>query len=98
MMVLAVNIVGDCAANRHKLRAWRDRQEPTVWNDNFQQIAECYAGFNTNSSAFPVKIEDAIYGKTIQQFAAVIQARVTVAPPKSIRQQRTGLSVAQELW
>lgn len=98
MMVLAVNIVGDGAANRHKFRAWRDWQEPTAWDDNFQQIAQCDAGFNPNSSAFPVKIEDAIYGKTIQQFATVIQARVAIAAAKSIGQQRTGLSVAQKLW
>ena len=69
-----------------------------MWNDNFQQIAESDAGFNPNSSAFPVKIENAIYGETIQQFAAVIQARIAIAAAKSIRQQRTGLSVIQELW
>ena len=86
MMVLAVNIVCDGTADGHKLRAWRDRQEPTAWDDNFRQIAECDAGFNPNSSAFPVKIEDAIYGETIQQFATVIQARIAIAPAKSIRQ------------
>ena len=40
MMILAMNVVGDAAADRHELRARRDWNEPSVPDDEPKNLVE----------------------------------------------------------
>ena len=70
MMIFSVHIVGDRAANGHKSRTRRDRQEPAARNSDLKNIREADPGFTVDEAPVCVKIKDSVKAGTLDQIAS----------------------------
>jgi hypothetical protein len=81
VMVLAVNIGGDHAAQGHVLGAGRDRREEAARQEQPVQLAEQYAGFDVQQAGRVVEGQDAIgQRRTHHRAATHRQRRIAVRP------------------
>jgi hypothetical protein len=78
LVVLAMHIVGDRAAERDELRAGQDRREPAGRHRDAQQPLQRQAGLGAENSALAVEQDDAIELVGDQQPPVLVQADVAI--------------------
>jgi hypothetical protein len=79
MMILAVHVVGDRAADRDVLRARADREEPAARHREREDVGEQHAGLAVQDAGTWIERDEAVEAARVQQRAAVVQAHVAVA-------------------
>ncbi len=90
MMVLAVNIVGDHAAERDEACAGRNWQEESVRNDTPHDFAQGNACFGCQRSGFKVKRDEAIEAGHGYQPPRAIQRAIAIRSLQADRQNVAG--------
>ncbi len=78
MMVFAMHVRGDTAAQRHKLGTGRDRQEPALFDDHRQNIGQGHAGFGAQDALFHIQFQHAVYTFGEDYTAIFIQRGVAI--------------------
>ena len=89
VVVLAVDVVGDGAAERHELGARRHRHEPAAGHADGQERADRQSRLGPNHAGRPVGRHDAVEPAGAQQVAAVVEAHVAVGAPHAVGQRGT---------
>ncbi len=90
VMVLTVDVVGDCAANGDEACAGRDRKEPSFREKYVDDVGEADAAFAAKHASRFVESEDAVKAPAVDQFSAGVETRVAIAASKAIGEQRSG--------
>ena len=67
MMILAMHIIADRAAHGDVTRAWGNRQEPALWQNERDDLAQGDASFAMQPSAGRVKGDEAVQTATVEQ-------------------------------
>ena len=88
VVVLAVHVIGDGAAERHVLRAGGDRQEPSLRHDESEDLGQAHARLAAHDPEVAIECQEAVEPPCDEQRAAVVQARVAVAPSEPVRKRR----------
>src|ERR1700723_3639345 len=95
VMILPMNIIGDCAAHSNVFRSRSDGQEKTSGHGKVEDLSQrnpCLAAENARSR---IEVEQAIHAARVQQRAVFEQADVAVAAARSHRKLARGWSLAQ---
>ncbi len=79
VVVLAVDVVGDCSAERDVLCAGRDRKEEAARNGEVEDLRERDAGFGGEEAGLGVEAEQAVHAGGDEELAVLEQADVAVA-------------------
>ncbi len=77
-MVLAVNVVGDRAAQRHEARARRRRQEASGGNQHGEALGKRDAGLGADDACFAVEGDQPVDAGHVDQPAAGIEVAVAI--------------------
>ena len=91
LMVLAVHVVRDRAAERDELRARHDRREPAVRHGHAQQPVERQPGLGAQHAALAVERQDAVEQVGDDQPPALVQADIAVGAAHPETQERPAL-------
>ena len=83
MMILAVDIVGDCPAKRDKFRAGGDRQEIAGRDDEMKNFRQADTGLGNKNAGCSIKTDKVVETGHIDDRAVVVDAAVSVRPPQS---------------
>jgi hypothetical protein len=87
VVILAVHVVGDGAAERDVFGAWRDRHEPAARNRHVEDVFEADASLGDEHPGLPVDAHEAIEWLQMHHVIARGQAAVAVAAPIAERQR-----------
>ncbi len=79
VVVLAVDVVGDGAAERDVLGARRDRKEEAAWHGEVEDLRQRNAGLRREQASDRVEVQQAIHGRGLEKRAVLEQADVAVA-------------------
>src|SRR5215470_15203542 len=79
MVILAVHIIGDGAADSDELSARHHRQKPAVRHYQTQDLGEQYARFARNPARLAVEANDSIERAREDEPAPDIEAAIAVA-------------------
>jgi hypothetical protein len=60
MVVFAVYVIGDGAANGYEFGAWCDRQKPAAWYEDVEDFGQGYACFAAQKACFLVEGDEAV--------------------------------------
>src|SRR5512140_1069578 len=88
MVVLAMDVVGDGAAEGHVFRARRDGQEEAARQGEIDDLGEQHARLAAQDSARRVERDEVVEVARTQERPAVVEARVAIAAALAVRQQR----------
>jgi hypothetical protein len=81
MMILAVHVVGDGAAERDEARSGRHRQKPAARNRQGQDLVEQDAGFAAQQPRLLIEGDEAIERTRIDQPTAGVQTDIAITAP-----------------
>ena len=94
VMILAVDVAGDCAADGDEARAGGDRHEEAAGHEHAQQIVDAHAGANGDlSTRFVEHRVGRIAGEAKHDATAVLRG-IAVRPPEATRKRSTVRRVA----
>jgi hypothetical protein len=79
VVVFAMNIVGDGAANGDEFSAWCDGQEPAARYEEVEDFGQGDACFAAQDACLPVEGDEALQVCEVERYAVLIEATVTVA-------------------
>ena len=79
VMVLAVNVVGDRAAQRHPLRARKHRRQEPVRGGMGDDVGQKHAGFGLQNARLGIEFQNARGRAHVDQPAGTVEAGVAVA-------------------
>src|SRR6185369_14286900 len=88
VVILAMDVVGDGASERHELRSGRDRQEEAAREREFDDLRKQHAGFAGEHAAFRVERDEAVEVARAYQRVAVVQAAIAVAASRAVGEDR----------
>ena len=91
LVVLAVHVVGDRAAERDELGPRHDRREPAVRHGHAQQPVERQPGLGAQHAALAVEGHDAVEPVGDDQPPALVQAHIAVGAAHPEAQARPAL-------
>ena len=91
LVVLAVHVVRDRAAEGHELRSRHDRREPAVRHGHAQQPVERQPGLGAQHAALAVEGHDAVEPVGDDQPPALVQAHIAVGAAHPEAQARPAL-------
>src|SRR6185369_12954164 len=91
MVVLAVDVVGDGAADRHEPRARRDRKEEAARQREGRDFREQHARLAAQRRGGRIERDEAIEVARAQDGAAVVEARIAIAAARAVRQDRAAI-------
>jgi hypothetical protein len=87
VMVLAMHVVGDSSANRHKTSAGSHWKEPSLGKKNVDDSGEADPAFAANHSTGFVKTENPVETPAVDKPAPSVETRIPIAATESIRKQ-----------
>src|SRR5260221_3482035 len=93
VVVLAVHVIGDCAADGDVARARRDRQKPAAWYGEVKNLGKQNTGFTAQYTGCRIEGDEPVEPACVQQRTAVIEAYIAVAAAVAIGEHR-----AFHLW
>ena len=96
MMILAVHVVGQKAAQRGMARARRGRREPSPGNDVVQEITESQARLRLHDALGRIEGDQSIQPRHVDQTLATVQATVAIGAAKTDREQRAIVRLGQQ--
>jgi hypothetical protein len=88
LLILAVHVVGDGAAEGDEFRPGGDRKEPAARHAHAQQRIERQAGFRAHHAGLPIGGEEMIRARRVEQIAAAVECHVAIRPAQAAAQQR----------
>jgi hypothetical protein len=88
MVVLAVDVVGDRAADRDAARARSHGQEPSGGHDGVEKPLDRGARFAPHDAVHPIEGDEAVEPRRVDEGAALVQAAVAVAASATAREER----------
>jgi len=87
MMVLAVDIVGNRAAQRHELRAWDHSWEEAIGRGVRDDVAKQRAGIGFQHAGLGVEGADAVKRPHVDHHAGIVLATVAVGAAIAVAEQ-----------
>lgn len=97
VMVLAVNVVRDCAAHSDETCSRGDGEKPPFGKQHIDKIAESDATLTANHTRGFVEIQNAVEAPTLDQAAACVKARIPVTSAPAKGKQAARLSGIEDL-
>ena len=88
VMVLAMDVIRNRAADSHELRSRRDAEKPSARHGHLQNLREQHAAFAREPPRRPVETHESIDSPRVNQQSAVVEAAVAIAAPVPERQPR----------
>jgi hypothetical protein len=95
VVILAVDVVGNCAADGYIFGARCDRQEKSSGNRKVKDLLKGDASLAAEHAGGRIEMEEAIHARGLEQRAVLEQADVTVAAPKADGELFCSRSVGQ---
>jgi len=89
VVVLAMHVVGDRAADRDVARAGNDRKEPAARHGEVEDFGKQHAGLAAQDAGDGIETDETVQAARMQQRAAVVQAAVAVAAAVAVGEQRS---------
>ena len=86
MMVLAVNIVGNRAANGHIFGPRRDREEKAAWNGKLEYLRQGNAGLAAEHPRLRIEVQQFIQASRREKRAVIEQTDIAIASALADRQ------------
>ena len=83
VMVFAMDIVGDGAAERDEARSRRHREKPAVRHDELQDRRNACAGGGAQNSLDRIEVDDAIELRHVDQIAIPVETGIAVGAPQT---------------
>jgi hypothetical protein len=93
VMVLAVNVVGDGAADRYPAGTGHDREKPAARHDEIEDLRQGDPRLASEQAAGLVQCDEPIQPPNVQQYAPIVEATVAVAPPACVGEDWSGQTV-----
>jgi hypothetical protein len=87
VMVFAMHVIGDGAAERHKLGARCDRQEITIWANMGDDLIQKHATLSRQQSLIAIEVQYLFLRLHGHKEARIIMAAIAVGATISERQQ-----------
>jgi hypothetical protein len=81
MVILAVYVICNSAADSHPLRSWDDREEPAGRCHESKYFSEKNAALAPDDTVVPIKIDKAIQPATIQENSPIVKTDIAIATP-----------------
>ena len=78
MVVLAMNIVGQSAAQGDELRAWRHRQEPAPRDRQGEDFFKGHPSLGPDQSGLPIRLNESIERSHVHDAIARREANISV--------------------
>ena len=88
VMVLAMDIVGERAADGDEAGAGRDRRKPAGRHGELQQAVEQQAGPAGQQAGFAIEEQDFVHSARVDQRAALVQAGIAVGAAIAVGERR----------
>src|SRR5260363_92511 len=89
MVIFAMHIVGERAAERDILRARRDREKPAARHAERQNLLQSEARFGDQEALFPIRSDKTVQRAHVQRMIGCGQATIAVTSAIAKRQRRT---------
>ena len=96
MMILAVNVVGDGAAERDEARSRRRRRKPAFWDDETQNFRKARARFRAQDARRGVEGDEAVETAHIDERAGAVKTGIAIGTPQPDRQEALVAGAARE--
>ena len=91
MMILAVHVSRNRAAQRHEARARRDRRKISARQEHVEQLGDSDAGLASEQPAGRIEGEHPIEPRQIDHAILIVERRIAISAPQSARNQRRGI-------
>ena len=90
MMVLAVNVVGDRAANSHIFGARRDRKKEAARNGELEYLGQRNPGLAAEHSRLRIEVQQFVQSPRRKERAMIEQTDIAIAAASADRQYLGG--------
>jgi hypothetical protein len=97
VVVLAVDVVGDRAADGHVLGTGRDRKEPAARNDERENLVQTHAGLAGEQAGGGIERVEAVQTAGGEEDAPLVQTGIAIAAAESVGQRRSALGDGKRL-
>ncbi len=88
VVVFAVYVVGNGAANGDKFGAGRDGQEPAARHEQVEDFGQGYACFAAQESCLLVKGDEALEVRKVERYTVFIETTVAIAATIGVGEYR----------
>ena len=89
MMILSMDVIGDCAAERDKSGTRGHRQKPSGRQSQSEDPIKQHTRLAAQATGVAVERNESVQAPGSQQIAVLVQAHVAVAAPVSVGDERT---------
>ncbi len=87
MVVLAVDVGGDCPTHRDKARSWYDRRKESARQERIDNVGKGNSRLASENSGLRVKTQHSIQSREIDEPARSVQRRVAIRAARTTREQ-----------
>src|SRR5438105_14051429 len=88
VVILAVDVVGDCSPHRYKLRSGHDRQEPAFRQKDADDFPEEHSCFASERAAERIEIDEPVQAIGCKDYAVGLETTVAIAATLAMRHYR----------
>ena len=89
VVVLAVNVVSDRAAESHKFSSWSNWKKPSLRNEHLKNSRQAHAALRFQDPSCRIEAQEVVEREGVDDRVAVVEAAIAVAPAKSVREDRS---------
>src|SRR5580704_11728572 len=79
VVILAVNVIGNCAADSYIFSARRHRQKESAWYREVENFRQSCPGFAAEDASCGIEMQEAIHAARLQQRPVFEQADIAIA-------------------